>query len=227
VSFCLDFCYLFIYLFIYLFTYHSRLYLHPAPATLWLFHIPYLLLSPLSLRGCPHPQPTPPYPNRPLNSLGPPVSWGLGASSLTESKTGSPLLYVCWGPHISWYMLADWWSNVWEISVVQVNWDCWTSYRVTLLLSFFQPFPNLTTGVISFSQFVGCKYLHLTLSAACWVFQRSVRIGPILWGIYSLSNSVRPWEPPLELDLTLSLVLVKHLILPSFSIPHWYQCLNL
>jgi hypothetical protein len=29
--------------------------------------------------GCPHPHPT-----WPLNTLGPPVSWGLGASSLNE-----------------------------------------------------------------------------------------------------------------------------------------------
>ena len=39
--------------------------------------------------------PTPcPHPTRPLNSLGPPVFWGLGASSLTEPLPGSPLLYV-------------------------------------------------------------------------------------------------------------------------------------
>jgi hypothetical protein len=44
----------------------------------------------------PHPHPT-----RTLNSLGPPVSWGLGASSLTEPRPGSILLYMCWGPHIS------------------------------------------------------------------------------------------------------------------------------
>jgi hypothetical protein len=24
----------------------------------------------------------------------------------------------------------------------------------------------------------GCKYLHLTLSVACWVFQRAVMINP-------------------------------------------------
>jgi hypothetical protein len=47
-----------------------------------------------------------PHPTWPLNSLGPPVSWGLGASSLSEHRPGSPLLYVCWGPHISWRMLS-------------------------------------------------------------------------------------------------------------------------
>jgi hypothetical protein len=25
---------------------------------------------------------------------------------------------------------------------------------------------------------VGCKYLHLTLAAACWVFQSEVMLGP-------------------------------------------------
>jgi hypothetical protein len=42
------------------------------------------------------PQPTFYY-TRPLDSLRPPVSWVLHASSLTEPKPGSPLLYVCWG----------------------------------------------------------------------------------------------------------------------------------
>jgi hypothetical protein len=37
------------------------------------------------------------------------------------------------------------------------------------------------------------KYLHLTLSDACWFFRRAVMIGPFLWVRHSLSNSVRPW----------------------------------
>ena len=117
-----------------------------------------LLVHPLTVW---HPIP-PPHPNRPLNSLGPPVSWGLGASSLTEPRPGNPLLYMCWGPHITWYMLPDWWSSVWEILQVQVDWDCWSFYRVTFLLSFFQHFPNSTTGVSSFYPLVECRYLHLT-----------------------------------------------------------------
>ena len=40
-----------------------------------------------------------------LPTLGPQVSPGLGASSLTEARPGSPLLYMCQGPHISWCML--------------------------------------------------------------------------------------------------------------------------
>jgi hypothetical protein len=47
---------------------------------------------------------------------------------------------VYWGgPHIRWYMLSVWWSSVWKISGVQINWDCWSSYRIALLLSSFVP----------------------------------------------------------------------------------------
>jgi hypothetical protein len=58
---------------------------------------------------------------------------------LNEPRPCSPLLYVCWGTHISWCMLSVWWSSVWEILEVQINWDCWSSDKVALLLSFFQP----------------------------------------------------------------------------------------
>jgi hypothetical protein len=74
----------------------------------------------------------------PLHCLGPQVSLGLGASSLTESRPGSLLLYMCWGPHISRWMLLGWWLSVWEILGVQVSWDSWSSHRFTLLLSFLQ-----------------------------------------------------------------------------------------
>ena len=36
-----------------------------------------------------------PTPARPPHSLGPQVSQGLGAASLTEARPGSPLLYMC------------------------------------------------------------------------------------------------------------------------------------
>jgi hypothetical protein len=89
---------------------------------------------------------------------------------------------MCWRTHISWYMLPGWWSSVWEISGVQVNWDGWSSYQVAHLLRFFQPFPNLATGVSSFFPLVGCQYLHLTLSAACCPPPKSaVMLGLFLW----------------------------------------------
>jgi len=155
-------------LFIYLYTpdfilllVHPQTVPHPIPP------------SPPPPRECSHPI----HPARPLNFQGPLVSWGLGTSSLTEPRPGSHLLYMCWGPHLSWCMLPGWWSSVWEISGVQVSWDCWSSYRVALLLIFFQIFPNSTRGVSSFCSLVECTYLHLTLSVACWGFERAVMIG--------------------------------------------------
>jgi hypothetical protein len=32
---------------------------------------------------------------------------------------------MCWELHISWCMLPVWWPSVWEISGVQINWNCW------------------------------------------------------------------------------------------------------
>jgi hypothetical protein len=45
------------------------------------------------------------------------------------------------------------------------------SYRIALL-SFFQP-SLIQQWVSCFCLLVGCKYLHLTLSVVCWVFQRA------------------------------------------------------
>jgi hypothetical protein len=86
-----------------------------------------------------------PHPNRPPPSLGHQVSWGLGASSLTESRTRSRLLHVCWGRN-SCCMLPRWWLSLWVIPGVQASWNCWSSYRVTLLLSFFQLTPIQPQG---------------------------------------------------------------------------------
>jgi hypothetical protein len=57
------------------------------------------------------------------------------------------------------------------------------SLRVLILLQdchssqLLPAFPNSTTGVSCFCPLVGCKYLHLTLSASCWVVQRAVMLG--------------------------------------------------
>ena len=157
-------CYTFCNIIFYLIFFTVQI-LYPSQSTLWLFHIPYLL-SP-SPGG--YPNLSTPHRIRSPYSIGFPVSWGLGASSLTGSILGSPLLHVLVGAHIRWYMLPGWWATVWAITRIQVSWHCWSSYRVSLLLSFFQLFPNSTTGVPGFCPLNGCKYLHLTFSAACWV----------------------------------------------------------
>jgi hypothetical protein len=33
-------------------------------------------------------------------------------TSLNEHRPRSPLLYVCWWPHVSWHILFIWWSSV-------------------------------------------------------------------------------------------------------------------
>jgi hypothetical protein len=58
--------------------------------------------------------------------------------------------------------------------------------------------PNSTTVLSYFSSLVGWKYVHLTLSAACWVVWRVGMLVPILWALHSFSNSVRPWDLPLS-----------------------------
>jgi hypothetical protein len=74
------------------------------------------------------------YPTRSPHSLGPQGSQGLGASSPTEVRPGSALLYLC--------MLCGWQvaQCLREISGVQVSWDCWSSDEV----SFLQSLPNST-----------------------------------------------------------------------------------
>ena len=52
-------------------------------------------------------------------------------------------------------------------------------------------------GTSCFCPLVGCKYLNLTHSGACWDFWNAILLGPFLWVLHSLINSVRfqasPW----------------------------------
>jgi hypothetical protein len=122
-------------------------------------------ISPPPPKGCV--PPAPPH----TRSPGLPSPWGLkyvemlGTSSLRGQTRQSSALYVS-GALYQPCMLPDWWLSVWEISVVQVSWDCWSSYGISLLHCFFQPFLNSTTGVPNFSPLVGWKYLHLSQSAS-------------------------------------------------------------
>ena len=68
-----------------------------------MFHIPYLLPTPVSMRMSPHTHThthTRPHPTRPLNTLGPPVSWGLGAPSQLNPDP-AVLCCICIGGLIS------------------------------------------------------------------------------------------------------------------------------
>jgi hypothetical protein len=106
---------------------------------------------------------------------------------------------VCWGPHISWCMLPGWSSSVWQISGVQVNWNCWSLFSLaSFSFSLIQPQGSAVSVHWLLCPLVASKYLYLTLSAACWVFQRAVMIYHFLWVLHSLSNSVRPWGLPLN-----------------------------
>jgi hypothetical protein len=91
---------------------------------------------------------------RPLYSLEPQASWGLGASSLTESRSGSPLLYSR-GPHISWCMQPGWWLSVrnfrgpGQLRLLVFSWDC-------SLLQLLSALPHSNTGVTGFCSLAGC-----------------------------------------------------------------------
>jgi hypothetical protein len=95
----------FFYCFIYL---HSSIVSLPSPpshnsSTRSSSNLPWRGGSPL----CP--------PTRHLSSLGPQVSQGLGASSPTEARPDSPLLYMCQGPWLSPCILPGWWFSLWEL----------------------------------------------------------------------------------------------------------------
>jgi hypothetical protein len=121
---------------------------------------------PTSPCGCPH---TRPY----LTSKLPGASSLLRVRCITlnEPRPARPLLYVCWGSHISLCMYA-------ACLAVQCLRDLGASHKLRLLVllqdhpspQLLSSFPNSTMGVSCFCPLAGCKYLHLTLSAACWVF---------------------------------------------------------
>ena len=132
-------------------------------STLKVLYILYLIPSPVSPRGCPQP----PLPHQ--------ISKLPGTSSLLRVR----YIFSEWSHtrHCSAvYVLGASYQLVFAVWLVvqclrdlgvQCNWDCWSSYRATLLLSFFQLFLNLTAVVNNFCSLVACKYLHLTLLYAC------------------------------------------------------------
>jgi hypothetical protein len=84
---------------------------------------------------------------------------------LSHWRQASPLLHVCQMPWTSLYMLFGWWLTLWEIWEVQL---------VDNVLPMWLPFSlapstlhlTLPMGVPNLSSIDGCKYLHLSQSAA-------------------------------------------------------------
>ena len=81
--------------------------------------------SPLSPRGCPHPA-------RPLHSLRPQISQGLGVSSPTDARPGSLRLSMC----LSVNLKGPDFSPVvgYKYLCLSQSAACWTSQRTAMLL---------------------------------------------------------------------------------------------
>ena len=145
----------------------------------------------LSLHGCSH---TPPHMISKLPGASTLLRVRCSISEWTQTWLSSTLL--CWGSHISWCMLPGWWSSVWEMSGIQINWGCLSSYRIALLLSFFQPSLTQQQGSAASVYWLSADICIWLFQLLCWVFWRAVMIGPFLWAHHNLSNSVRPWDLP-------------------------------
>ena len=98
--------------------------------------------------------------------LGHQVSTELGISSPTEAITGSPLLHICQWAWTSPCMPFGWWLDIWELPGFRVSWYCWSSYGFAILFNSLYPSPNSSIRVTDISPMLGCKYLHLSQSAA-------------------------------------------------------------
>ena len=96
------------------------------------------------------------------------VSAGLGTSSPTKARQGSPLLHVCCRPLSSSYMLFDWCLSLWEPQEVQASWFCWSSCGVPIPFRTFNPSPNSSVRISELHPIFGCGYLYLFQAAAGW-----------------------------------------------------------
>ena len=138
-----------------------------SPLPLPQFLIPFPLASEMVLSPLLNPQ----HPS----SLRPQISQGLGISP-TEASLGTPLQYMYRGPWISQWMLP-WCISLWEFPGVQVSWNWWSSYGVAPPFISYSHSTNSSTGIPNFSTMVGCKYLHLSQSAAGRASQKTAMLG--------------------------------------------------
>ena len=124
-----------------------------------------MLPFPVTYYTVPH---SSPFPSVSENMFFPHQSSPLSESSLFSHLGHTRQSSAIWvlRPQTSSYMLSGWWLCVWKFLSVQISWDCWSSYIITLIFSFFHHSSNLTIGVSNFSPKVGCKYLCLSHLAA-------------------------------------------------------------
>jgi hypothetical protein len=145
-----------------------------------------------SLRGCPR-----------QASVLPGASFlKLGASSPTEARPGSPLLYICWDLGLA-HVCCLVGGSVSERTqgfrlietVVGLAMGLPSSSSASSSLS-----PNSTAGVSDFSLMVGCNYLLLSQSAACWA---SLRVVSVLGASPWAGSKFGPATEPLFLQSVL------------------------
>jgi hypothetical protein len=86
------------------------------------------------------------------------------------------------------------WFSVWEILGVQVNWEYWSSYRVNLLLSIFSPSLIQPQGSAGSLHWLGANICICQFSLLVPSSRSVVILGPFLWALHNISNSVRPWD---------------------------------
>lgn len=119
-----------------------------------------------------------------LPTLGIPVPWGLSLSRISHiisfwgQTRQSSVLYVPGTRSALVCSLVG--GSSYRGSWVQVRWDCWTSYRVAFPFSSLNHSPNFSIDISSFSLKVGCKYLHLSQSAAARANQRTAMLSSCL-----------------------------------------------
>jgi hypothetical protein len=85
-----------------------------------------------------------------------------------------------------------------------------STYGVAIPFSSFSLSLKSSIGIPDFSPMVGCKYLHLSQSAAGRASQRTAMLGSCLQAQHSISNSVRVLMPVHGMDSKSDQSLVGH-----------------
>jgi hypothetical protein len=67
-----------------------------------------------------------------------------------------------------------------SVSGAQIKWDCWSYYGLPSSLASSSFFLIQSQGSLASVHWLEVKYLHLTLSAACWASWRTAMLGSCL-----------------------------------------------